>query len=65
LPTGSFAVCAQLRVLEHGYRIGVARVGEGGPSVDVPEDVRLVEQAIAELEVAGALGFPFLPPGYV
>jgi hypothetical protein len=33
--------------------------------VDVPEDVRLVEQAIAELEVAGALGFPFLPPGYV
>lgn len=38
----------QLRALEHGHRIAVARIeGWRGVSVDVPEDIVRVEQALA------------------
>jgi 3-deoxy-manno-octulosonate cytidylyltransferase (CMP-KDO synthetase) len=32
----------QLRLLEHGERIRVVRVTEGGPSVDTPDDLARV-----------------------
>jgi 3-deoxy-manno-octulosonate cytidylyltransferase (CMP-KDO synthetase) len=34
----------QLKVLEHGYRIRVAIVNHGSIGVDMPEDIKKVEQ---------------------
>ncbi len=36
----------QLRVLEHGYKIGVAVTGHDSLSVDVPEDIKAVESLL-------------------
>jgi len=39
----------QLRWLDNGYAIQVAKVAKAGLSVDVPEDILAVEQAISKL----------------
>ena len=38
----------QLKILEHGYRIKVARCGELPPGVDTPEDIHQLEQWICK-----------------
>jgi 3-deoxy-manno-octulosonate cytidylyltransferase (CMP-KDO synthetase) len=53
LPLEEAESLEQLRILENGYRMKVVLAEGLSPEVDVPEDIALAEQALAEESLAG------------